>query len=202
MTLMLTGCQSESLPRVVRLALNPGLSTWRLAVNGHSCSRALSGSDLTNTLTKLELRQGDVLLVDSPPDRGSGYAQSTKGWVSDYCQSHSVAVYLAHALGEIDMFSVCAYHWNAPYRNPFDLTSAGFFCEGRLLGKGEDGFAAMLRQIDRKRPRRIFILGSMYDFNRGFPPDPNPYEGMQDRLASTLKATGTDLISLSALPGF
>lgn len=195
-------CQTTNRPRVVRLALNPDNSTWRLGVNGCNEGDALSEPVLTDQLTSLRLHQGDIILVNSPPVGKPNLVRSTEGWISRYCQSNNVAVYLTHVLPEIDMYSVRAYHWSAPYDNPFDLAKASFFCEGKPVGRGRDGFEAMLRQIADERPRQIFILGSMYDFNRSFPPDPNPYEGLRDRLGEALKGAGTDFIQLDALPGF
>lgn len=200
--LALVGCQTKARPRVVRLALNPNSTTWRLSVNRGNQGDSLFNFDLTNRLARLCLHQGDTLLVSCPPLGQSSSAKPAEEWVSDYCQSNSVAVYLTHTLAGIDMFSVRAYHWTAPYDNPFDLSRASFFREGKLLGHGTSGFEEMLRQIAHDRPKQIFILGSMYDFNSSFPPGPSPYEGLSDRLDSTLKAAGTDFIRMLALPGF
>jgi hypothetical protein len=98
------------------------------------------------------------------------------------------------------MFSVRAYHWTAPYDNPFDLTNASFYCEGRLIGRSTNGFEGMLHQIARDHPKHIFILGSLFDTGRSFPPDPTPYEQQRDRLDNVLKAAGTDFIELAPLP--
>lgn len=200
--LALVACQTNTRPRVVRLAQNLNSTTWRLSVNGGNHGDALSNSNFTNKLTRLCLHQGDALLVNCPPLSQSSAAKPAQEWLSRYCQSNSVAVYLTHTLVGVDMFSVPAYHWTAPYDNPFDLSKASFFREGNFLGHGPSGFEEMLHQIARDRPKQIFILGSMYDFNSSFPPDPSPYERLSDRLDSTLKEAGTDFIRLEALPGF
>jgi hypothetical protein len=98
------------------------------------------------------------------------------------------------------MFSVLAYHWTASFDNPFDLASASFFREGRPLGSGINGFDEVLRQIARNHPKQVFILGSMYDTDRSFPPNASPYEKQRDKLYSVLKAAGTDFIQLDPLP--
>jgi hypothetical protein len=200
--LSFAACQTTLRPRVVRLALNPDSSSWRLRVNQGDVENSISGSELTNKLTRLHMHQGDVILVNSPTTGKSGSVRLTEEWISGYCQSNQVAVYLVHTLPEIDMFSVQAYHWSAPHDNPFDLSKASFFYEGKFLENGREGFEAMLQQITTERPQQIFILGSMYDFNRSFPPDPNPYEASLDRLGKVLNAAGTDWIQLETLPGF
>lgn len=196
------GCGGEAEPRVVRIAQNANAPTWCLNVNGHGQGDDLSSRTLTNRLAQLLLRQGDCILLDLLPGRESVANRQTEQWVSGYCQANRVAVYLTHAFAGVDMFSVRAYHWTAPYENPLDLTRASFFCEGKLLGRSTIGFGAMLRQIAQDRPRQVFILGSMYDFNRSFPPNPSPFEGVSARLDGTLKAAGTDFVRLDALPGF
>jgi hypothetical protein len=98
------------------------------------------------------------------------------------------------------MFAVPAYHWTAPFDNPFDLTNASFFCEGKLLGRSTNGFDEILRQIARDRPRQVFILGSRYEADRSFPPNASPYEKQRDQLDNVLKASGTDFIQLDPLP--
>jgi hypothetical protein len=189
-------------PRVVRVALNAGSTEWRLAVNGPKRHAVLSGPVLAQELRNLRLHQGDVILVNCPPAEQPGPVQTTEEWVSGYCQSNSVAVYLTHAFAGVDIFSVRAYHWTAPYDNPFDLPGAFFFCEGKPLGRSTNGFERMLYQIAHDRPKQIFILGSLFDMAGGLPPDPVPYENERDQLYNVLKAAGTDFIMLDPLPGF
>jgi hypothetical protein len=98
------------------------------------------------------------------------------------------------------MFSVSAYHWTAPFDDPFDLAKASFFREGKLVGSGTNGFEAVLRQIASDRPKQVFILGSMYDTGRSFPPNASPYEKQRDWLYSVLQTAGTDFIELDPLP--
>jgi hypothetical protein len=98
------------------------------------------------------------------------------------------------------MFSVPAYHWTAPFENPFDLANASFFREGKILGRGTNGFEEVLRQIARDHPKQVFILGSLYDTDRSFPPNASPYGKQRDQLYSVLKTAGTDFIQLDPLP--
>jgi len=198
--LCLLGCQTQVEPRVVRLALNLDGSTWRLAVDASGQGNALSSSRLTNELTRLRLRWGDALLLDSPPSPQRHPAKEAEKWLFGYCQSNRVAVNLIHGYVGVDMFSVLAYHWTAPYQNPFDLANAAFFREGKLLGRGTNGFAQMLHQITRQRPRQVFILGSLYDMDGSFPPGSSPYENERDQLYDALRASGTDFIMLDPLP--
>ena len=198
--LVLTGCQTHEQPRVLRIALNPDGSTWRLSVDGANQGHALSSSKLTNDVARLRPRWGDVLLLSSPAAAGSNQVKAAEGWLFRCCQSNRVAVNLTHDYTGVDMFSVPAYHWTAPFDYPFDLAKASFFREGKLVGTGTDGFEKMLRQIASDHPKQVFILGSMYDTGRSFPPNASPYEKQRDQLYSVLKAAGTDFIELDPLP--
>jgi hypothetical protein len=95
---------------------------------------------------------------------------------------------------------VPAYHWTAPFDNPLDLANASFFREGKPVGSGTNGFDEVLRQIARDHPKQVFILGSLYDTDRSFPPNASPYEKQRDQLYSVLKTAGTDFIQLDPLP--
>jgi hypothetical protein len=183
-------------PRVVRVALEADRTDCRLSVNGANRSGSLSGSQLTQKLALLRLHHGDVMLLGFPRAEGSTPAKNTKGWLLGFCQSNNVSVYLMlEPFPGVDMFSVRTYHWTAPHDDPFDLASASFFCEGRLVGRSTNGFEGMLHQIAHDRPKQIFILGS-----RSSPGETAPYERQEDRLYSTLKAAGTDFVQLDALP--
>ena len=197
--LTLTGCQTQGQPRVMRLALNPDDSTWRLSVDGADHGHTLSSSKLTNEVTRLRPRWGDVLLLSSPPAAGSNQVKAAEGWLFRCCQSNRVAVNLTYGYTGVDMFSMPAYHWTAPFDNPFDLAKASFFCEGKLVGSGTNGFEKVLGQIASDRPKQVFILGSMYDTGRSFPPNASPYEKQRDQLYNVLKAAGTDFIELDPL---
>jgi hypothetical protein len=199
--LALAGCQTEMQPRVVRVALNADSADWRLTVNGANGRSSLSGSTLTQELTHLRLRQGDAMLLRLPQAQESSPAEKTTGWLWGYCRSNNVAVYfMREPFPGLEMFSVQAYHWTAPYDNPFDLTNASFFCEGRLIGRSTNGFEEMLHQIARDHPKQIFILGSFFDTSRSFPPDPAPYDDHRDRLDMVLKAARTDFVELCPMP--
>lgn len=203
--LFLVACRTFPQSRVVRLAFESASSNWRLSVNGTHEASGLSASKLTNELAALRLHQGDVILMRSLVGTDNAAVQGPNEWLSEYCASNSVAVYIYALDGPAtDMFSVVAFHWTAPYDNPFDLPSACFFCEGRLLGRGTSGFESMLHLIARDRPRKLLILGSLFDTRRymdaGWPWDPSPYSRLRGRLDSVMKAAGTDLVFLSVFP--
>ena len=141
------------------------------------------------------------MLLQLPRGQETAPTKRTTERLWGLCRSNSIAAYLIQEpFPGVDMFSVLAYHWTAPYENPFDLANASFFCEGRLIGRGTNGFEGMLHQIARDRPKQVFILGSRFDMGRGFPPDPTPYERQRDRLYKVLRAAGTDFVQLDAMP--
>lgn len=182
----------------MRLALNPGGSTWRLTVNGANPGHILASRSLESEVTALGLRWGDVLLLNSPPAPQSNGVELVEEWLLHSFQSNRVAVNLIHGYSGVDMFSVPAYHWSAPFGAPSDLAKAAFFREGKLLGRGAAGFEEVLRQIHRDRPKQIFFLGSLYNMDTGLPPDPTPYP--QDQFDSELRKSGTDFIRVEPLP--
>ncbi len=185
---------------MMRLALSCDGSTWRLSVNGAERGYAFSSSKLTNEVARLRPRWGDVLLLSSPAAVESDQVKVAEEWLFRCCQSNRVAVNLTYGYIGVDMFSVSAYHWTASFDYPFDLAKASFFREGKLVGSGTNGFEAVLRQIASDRPKQVFILGSMYDTGRSFPPNASPYEQQRNQLYSVLKAAGTDFIELDPLP--
>lgn len=197
---VVTGCQTHEQPRVLRAALNPDGSTWRLSVNGAERGHALSSSRLTNEFARLRPRWGDVLLLFSPAVAESDQVEAAERWLFRCCESNRVAVILTYAYTGVDMFSVPAYHWTAPFDYPFNLAKASFYREGKLVGSGTNGFEAVLRQIASDRPKQVFILGSMYDTGRSFPPNASPYEQQRDQLYNVLTTAGTDFIELDSLP--
>ena len=198
--LALTGCKTQEQPRVLRLALSPDGSTWRLTVNGVNRGRVLSSSSLTNEFTRLRPRWGDAILLDCPPSPPPSVGEATYEWLFQCWQSRRVAVNDLHAFAGVDIFSVRAYHWSAPFDNPYDLTSASFFREGKLLGRGTNGFDEVLRQLVRDHPKQVFIVGSKYDVDRTFGPDASPFEKQRDRLDDVLRAAGIDFIEVDPLP--
>ena len=189
------------LPRVVRVTLDRNSAAWWLTVNGASRDHTISGSELVQDLAHLRLRQGDVMLLGLPHAQESSRAEKTTEWLWGLCRSNNIAVYfMREPFPGVDMFSVQAYHWTAPYDNPVNLIKASFFCEGRLIGRSTNGFEEMLHQIARDHPKQIFILGSLFDTSRSFPPDPAPYDDHRDRLDMVLKAARTDFVELCPMP--
>jgi hypothetical protein len=200
----LAACQSVPQARVIRLMLETNAPKWRLSVDGAG-QVVVSSTELRSKLTELRLRQGDLIIFGTPPTRKPGPAAATWAWLADYCESNSVAMYpyaadASPAAGEL--FSIPVYHWTAPFEAPSERAEASFFREGRFLGKAQKGFDHMLRDIARTKPKRILLLGSLYDINRSLGPNPIPYEHERDRLDDVLRRSGSDLIEMDILPGF
>jgi hypothetical protein len=194
-------CRTVQQPRVLRVVLNGNdHSTWKLAVNSVTRGQAVSSTSLTNQISQLHLHWGDVLLLAAAPSPGQRGVAETERWIFRVCQARRVAISLLDKYAGIDVFEVPAYHWTAPFENPFDSAAASFFREGRFLGSGTNGFANMLSQIERTHPKRIFILGSLYDMGRSFPPNSSPFEDERNRLDSVLRNSGTDLVLVEPLP--
>jgi hypothetical protein len=152
-------------------------------------------------LIRLQLRQGDVMVLGLPRAEEPASEKQAIEWLWAACRSDRVAVYLIlEPLAGVDMFSVRAYHWTAPYGDPFDLANASFFCEGQIIGRDNTGFEGMLRRIAHDCPKQVFILGSRFDMGRSFPPDPAPYERQRQRLDDVLRKAGTDFVQLTPMP--
>src|ERR1035437_2230123 len=136
LVLPLASCRTQVLFRSVRVTLDRNSAAWWLTVNGASRDHTISGSELVQDLAHLRLRQGDVMLLGLPHAQESSRAEKTTEWLWGLCRSNNIAVYfMREPFPGVDMFSVQAYHWTAPYDNPFDLTKASFFCEGRMIGR-------------------------------------------------------------------
>lgn len=191
--------------RLVRVAVEPTLLGWRFNINGKREVAHLSASNFTNEVAALHLHQGDIVLIQSLAGIDSTDVQKANGWLSEYCDSNRVAIYVypTQELGT-NIFSITAFHWSAPYNNPFDLKGSSFFYGARRLGVGHAGFERMLHLIAREHPPEILILGSLFDRQRymdvSWPYDPSPYYFIRMRLNDVLKTSGTDLVSLSVLP--
>jgi hypothetical protein len=203
--LSVAGCQSAPQARVVRLVQNTNSADWRLNVNGINQTAALSNSELTNEITHLGLRQGDLILLGSLPNGQTNSGMDIWDWMSCYCNSNSVVVYMYGIYAVVpgaDVFTVPVYHWSAPYNRPQNLATAAFFREGKYLGTGMNGFQNMLRSIVSTRPRKILILGSLYNIYSSYGPHVIPYEGKQELLDDVLKKTGTEVVILDPAYGF
>ena len=206
LALVLTGSVGGQTPAqawAIRLMVSTNSVEWRLSTGGES-ALALSNLEATNRLAKLKLHQGDLILLGTLPNYESGPLAQTWRWIATYCESNRVAVYLYGVYAPTaaaELFRIPVYNWSAPYDFPLSLAHATFFREGKFLGSAEDGFENMLRDIARTKPKKVFILGSLYDINRSLGPNPAPYEHQRDRLDSVLKSTGTDIIELDVEPG-
>lgn len=129
----------------------------------------------------------------------------TWAWLARYCDSNSVAVYLYGVYSDAagaEIFFIPVYHWVAPFDDPMRLESASFFREGKALGNGSNGFKKMLGEISENHPKKIFVLGSLYDFDRSFPPLASPFDRQRQRLNGVAAAAGTLLILIDPEPGF
>jgi len=203
--LSLVGCIAGPQARVVRVMLSTNSPNWYFSVDRTGIPKEVSSNNLTNMLTHLYLRQGDAIVFGSTPLRDRSAASGTWDWIGRYCDSNNVAMYLYgvdSSPAGWQVFSIPAYHWTAPFNYPLKLTNASFFYEGTFLGKEQKGYDSMLNKISQTRPRKVFILGSLYNINRSLPPMPNPFESQRDRLDSVLKAARTEFIEMDILPGF
>ena len=199
------GCQIGGQPRVVRLMHNTNSISWRLSVNGAANHAVIAGNDLTNVLAHLRLRHGDLIVLGSLPNRKSGPVADTWSWLAQYCDSNRVAVYfygVYDPTAAAEMFSIPVYHSVAPFDYPLKLESGSFFREGNFLGTGSAGFKKMLDEISRSHPKKIFVLGSLYDINRSLPPRASPWRHQLDRLNTVSEAAGTQLILIDPSPGW
>ncbi len=209
-----SGCESFIQQRAVRLAQDTNSDTWRVNVNGIDKRTAASASQVTNILSTLALHQGDLIVLGNIPDWASAKVPGTFwNWVMNYCHSNSVAVYeyIKHvqsggsssmSVPGQDMFRLPIYHWSSPYDHPRDIERSTFFREGEFLGCGTVGFQNMLTSITKTRPKRIFILGSLYNLYGSYGPHEEPYEKQQDILDQVLKRSGTEPIILDPEYGF
>jgi len=169
-----TGCQSLPKPQVVRLLPNVDQSEWRFSVNAISEGNSVTLYNLTNRLARLHLKHGDVVLFGKLPHFNSRQAEKTGDWLAGYFDSTKVAMFVYTDSATEDIFSVPIYHWVAPFENPRNIKKASFYHEGKFLGVGIGGYQNMVREIQRRRVPRVFVLGSLYDINRGFGPFESP----------------------------
>lgn len=194
---------AEPEARVVRLLQCPDLTDWQFSVNSSKSIITLSGSELTNRLSRLGLHQGDLILLGSLPS--TNVSVDIWDWMRVQCGAKKVAVYLYAAFTPhrtTSVFDFPVYHWTTPYDRPRDLSSAIFFREGEILGVGTNGFQGMLRSISDTRPSKIFILGGLYNIYSSYGPGERPYEQLQNSLDEVLKKTSTESIVLNPEYGF
>lgn len=200
-TLFLCGCAAHPEARVVRLQLVNGSGDWLCSINGGSKVSA-SSSNLVDRLSRLGLHHGDIVLFGTLPVHAGDPALAAWQWLSRCCDSNHVAAYAYEATtGNDTIFSIPVYHWLAPFNNPRGLAHASFFYEGHFLGYSTNGYQNFASRLRENGSRRVFVLGSLYDFDRGFGPNEVPYEKSQDLLEKTLKATGVEPVYLHPLPG-
>jgi hypothetical protein len=195
------GCQAPQRVRVVRLNLDANAICWQYSVNGNRITYA-SNSSLTNQIYRLNLTHGDLILFGMLPTRDAGPVAVTLKWLSQYCNANQVASYYYSASSRDGIFSVPVYHWVAPFENPRTLNHAAFYYEGEFLGYRVDGYQNMLRRIELTHPRKIFLLGSLYDLNSNLGPNEAPYENEGELLKQVVDKSHTQLLLLEPLLGF
>lgn len=194
-SLISVGCGTAHQSRIVRLMPNDTQTKWRFDINCGANRGVVAFGDLTNKLVGLRLHHGDVvLIVNSPgePNRSLLY----------YLDSNKVATYLYSSRKIPDIFSVPIYHWVAPFDDPRNLDEATFFREGTFLGTSMLGYTNMIHEIQNTRTGYIFILGSLYDVNRGFGPFESPYYSHEKLLEDALKNCGTEQLLSPQIPPF
>lgn len=197
----IVGCQTSPQARVVLAALESHSGDWRMNVNGNDSNSFISSSNFTNQLIQLQLHQGDLIVFRDKISAESGQAWETWIWILRYCESNRVAIYLYAGHQPTDeLFSIPIYNWTAPFDNPRMLSKASFFYEGEFLGSGTDGFQGMVSSIAKTKPRKVLIVGSLYDMDSQFGSDERPYEQQQDLLDQALKKNGSELLHVDPLP--
>jgi len=195
------GCESTPSARVLRLISQPDGGHWELSVNNRSHESGLSNSDLTNRVTRLGLRHGDVILLEKPKSGRPASTVDAGEWLRCYCASNEVAFYVHPApplSGSI--FSVPIYHWVSPFSTPRNLEETSFFYEGTFFGRGQPGFRKLLQHVGRNPGHEIFILGSLYDWRLALGPLEAPYESQQYSLDSVLRRSHKTLLLPSQMP--
>jgi hypothetical protein len=195
------GCKSPPRARVVRLLPNADETEWRFSVNGNGTADLVALDNLTNRVARLSLQHGDLVLFGKMPQFNSSQTGKTRDWLARYFEASRVAMFVYPPSASGDVFSVPVYHWVAPFDDPRSIAKASFFREGKFLGAGSNGYTNMVREIEQARVPRVFVLGSLYDINRGFGPFESPYERQENLLDHALKNSGTELIRPSELPG-
>jgi len=194
--------EEMSRARVIRISMETN-SLWQIRISENGKINFLSKQNLTNRLSQLRLRHGDIILSTAQPTRRAGAALATWDWLSHYCESNMVAIYVCTPTEKgPDYLSLPIYHWTSPFDNPRALSAASFFYEGKFLGRGLTGYTNLVADIDRNAPQKVFILGSLYDLNRSFGPFERPYEDQEKLLDAILKKHGTELLVLNPIPGF
>ena len=197
-----TGCAAQPRARVVRLLPSADRTEWSVSVNGAPKHQVVLSTQLTNQLALLRLQHGDMVIFGKLPWATPNQPDEAGSRLVRYFDSLGVMVYYFTGTRKASVFSVPAYHWVAPFDNPRDLANAAFFREGKFLGTGMDGFKEMLGKIALNHEPNIFILGSLYDINRGFGNHEVPYENQEQLLRDVLKKCDTELLFPSELPGF
>lgn len=191
--------QTPSETRIVRLMLSSTNSFyWRIRVNQDK-ETVVSSDNLPTRLGALKLHHGDLIILGSRPNSEFGSLAETWRSVSSSFRSNNVAIYSHGAYATnvgAAIFSIPAYHWVAPYDDPLSMEGASFFFEGHFLGKATNGFNSMLVDLHVSHPPKVFILGSLYDTSRSFPPLSCPFERERDRLEAVLSGARIDWIEL------
>jgi len=200
--LSIGGCRNIDQPQVVRVTAQGDSGTWQISVNAKNFDSAVSDSAFAPAMKRLHLHQGDLILSGTRIYRADIRFEKTCDWLLRYCNSNHVALYYYDNIAKEAIFRTPVYHWTAPFGNPRSISGASFYCEGQFLGKGTNGFQVMLQQIKTKRPKSIFLLGSLHDLYQNFGPGESPYEDQKQLLEDTLNQSGTMLIELDPLPIF
>jgi hypothetical protein len=150
------GVVTEPAPRVLKVSFDPKVEKYTAQVNREPAMKG-QPSGFIALLKGLSLGGKDIVLLEYGTNYSSIPESVTKGMYS-LCESNKVAIYLCPA-DRIDVFRVTVYHWITPYETPLDLSSASFFLEGKLLGRGKQGFVTMVGDIKEHRSRDALVVG-------------------------------------------
>lgn len=198
--LILCACHTQHYPRVIRIATLPHEIDWRLRINASVKERFASPTQFVSQLRSLELRHGDIILWERPLRVGSTQDVATGYWLSSFCRSNKVALYVSPTKTSQEANAALVYHWWAPFDGPLDISRTSFYVEGEYLGRGEVGYEAMVQQIRELAPRCLYVLGSRLNRKSSYDIMDSPFTNQEKALDEALALKGSVRLLPSELP--
>jgi hypothetical protein len=179
--------------RVVRAVFETNKLTWTICINQNGGTNVIRNANFTNELNKLNLRHGDILLVNGwSRFRAGSVPSDTWNWFQRYnSATNRVTVLPDTELPDSWLLNAPIYHCLTPYDRPLAFDETSFFFQGKLLGTGMTGYRAMLADIGAKRFNQVYIVGSLHTRRGSQPPNMPPYENHRDMLRKALVENGT-----------
>jgi len=119
-------------------------------------------SDFTNTVEKIHLIYGDIVVWETQrDDRGKELTipPGLLAWFDSHLD-HAPASYYLFPRDWGDIFATPMFHWRASPDDPNCLKDVTSCLDGEWLGQGSDGFCKMLDVILNRDPKPVLIFGS------------------------------------------